>query len=104
MPVEKTLVSIKLVQKEQKHLRLLPPAKEIKTGDPLELADNLLEEIDLNKMKLRKVRKVAKVLGIAQKAKGRDVTLVLLLSQIKLKLQQVESETLQVVKRELLTC
>ncbi len=104
LPVEKTLVSIKLVQKEQKHLRLLPPAKEIKTGDPLELADNLLEEIDLNKMKLRKVRKVAKVLGIAQKAKGRDVTLVLLLSQIKLKLQQVESETLQVVKRELLTC
>ena len=84
LPVEEAVVLVKLVQKEQKHLQLLPPAKEIKTGDAIELADNLLEEIDLNKMKLRQARKVAKVLGIAQKAKGRDLTLVLLLSQIKL--------------------
>ena len=104
MPVEEAVVLVKVVQKEQKHLQLLPPVKEINTANPLELADNLLEEIDLNKMKLRQARKVAKVLGIAQKVKGRDLTLVLLLSQIKLKLQQVESETVQVVKRELLAC
>lgn len=104
LPVEQAVVLVKLVKKEQKHLELLPPVKEIKTGDPLERADNLLEEIDLNKMKLRQARKVAKVLGIAQKAKGRDLTLALLLSQIKLKLQQVKLETIQVVKQELLTC
>ena len=104
LPVEEAVVLVKVVQKEQKHLQLPPPVKEIKTANPLELADNLLEEIDLNKMKLRQARKVAKVLGIAQKVKGRDLTLVLLLSQIKLKLQQVESETVQVVKRELLAC
>ena len=104
LPVEEAVVLVKLVEKEQKHLQLLPPAKEIKTCDPLELADNLLEQIDLNKVKLRQARKVAKVLGIAQKAKGRDLTLALLLSQIKLKLQQVESETVQVVKKELLAC
>lgn len=102
LSVEKPIASIKLVDKEQKHLHLLPPAKVIDVPN-LEV-ENLLQGVDLNKLKLRQARKVAKVLGIAQKAKGRDLTLALLLSQIKLKLQQVESDIVQVVKQELLAC
>ncbi len=59
-----------LAQGEQKHLRLLPPAKTINVFSP-ELED-LLRGVDLDKLKLRQARKIAKVLGIAQKVNGRD--------------------------------
>ncbi|PSB25946.1 hypothetical protein [Chlorogloea sp. CCALA 695] len=59
-----------LAQGEQKHLRLLPPAKTINVFNP-ELED-LLRGVDLDKLKLRQARKIAKVLGIAQKVNGRD--------------------------------
>ena len=75
-----------LAQGEQKHLRLLPPGKTINISNP-ELED-LLRGIDLDKLKLRQARKIAKVLGIAQKINGRDQKLDFLRSQIKVKLQQ----------------
>ncbi len=88
--------------REQKHLRLLPPAKAIDISQP-ELGD-VLQGVDLNKLKLRQARKLAKVLGIAQKVNGRDQKLEFLRTQIKLKLQQAKSEIVEVVKQELLAC
>ena len=93
---------ILLAHKQQKHLRLLPPAKAIDVSNP-EFKD-LLRGVNLDKLKLRQARKIAKVLGIAQKVNGKDQKLDFLRSQIKLKLQQAESETVQVVKKELLAC
>jgi hypothetical protein len=105
LSVEKPIASIKLVQKEQKHLRLLPPAKTIDVSNP-ELED-LLPGVDLDKLKLRQARKIAKVLGIAQKVNGKDQNLTFLRSQIKLKLQQTRSlshEVVIAVKTELVAC
>ena len=56
---------ILLAHKQQKHLRLLPPAKTIDVFNP-ELED-LLRGVDLDELKLRQARKIAKVLEIAQK-------------------------------------
>lgn len=55
---------ILLIHEQQKHLRLLPPAKALNVSNP-ELED-LLRGVDLDKLKLRQARKIAKVLGIAQ--------------------------------------
>ena len=93
---------ILMAHQQQRYLRLLPPAKTINVSNP-ELED-LLQGLDLDRLKLRPARKIAKILGIAQKVNGRDQKLDFLSSQIKLKLQQTESETVQVVKKELLAC
>ena len=77
---------ILLAHKQQKHLQLLPPVRAIDVSTP-ELED-LLRGVDLNKLKLRQDRKIAKVLEIAQKVNDRDQKLEFLRSQIKLKLQQ----------------
>ena len=98
--VEKPIASVKLVKREQKHLRLLPPAKTIDVFSP-ELED-LLRGVDLDKLKLRQARKIAKVLGIAQKVNGRDQKLAFLISQIKVKLQQAKAEIVEAVRQELL--
>ena len=95
------LPMLKLVQTKQRPLRLLPPAKETSLTVAPQL-DKLLLGIDIDKLKLRQARKIAKVLGIAQKVNGKDQKLEFLRSQIKLKLQQAKSEILQVVKQELL--
>jgi hypothetical protein len=97
LPVEESVVLVKLVQKEQRHLRLLPQAKVIDVSNP-ELED-LLQKVGLDQLKLRQAGKIAKVLGIAQKVNGRDQKLAFLISQIKAKLQQ---ETLVNTERELL--
>ncbi len=93
---------ILMAYKQQKHLRLLPPAKTIDVFNP-ELED-LLRGVDLDKLKLRQARKIAKVLGIAQKVNGRDQKLAFLVSQIKLKLQQARAEIVEVVRQELIAC
>ena len=90
-----------LAQGEQKHLRLLPPAN-IDVFNP-ELED-LLQAVDLDRLKLRQARKIAKVLGIAQKVNGRDQKLAFLVSQIKSKLQQAKAEIVEVVRQELIAC
>ena len=92
--------NILVAQKEPKHLRLLPPAKTIDVSNP-ELED-LLRGIDLNELKLRRARKIAKALGIAQKVNGRDQKLAFLVSQIKVKLQQAKAEIVEAVRQELL--
>ncbi len=98
---EESVVLVKVVQKEQKHLKLLPPAKEIGMAVAPKLED-LLQGISIDKLKLRQARKIAKVLGIAQKVNGRDQKLAFLVSQIKLKLQQAKAEVVEVVQQELL--
>jgi len=97
------LALIKLVQTKQKPLRLLPPAKETNIAVASQLEDLLLG-VNIDKLKLRQARKVAKALGIAQKVNGRDQKLEFLRSQIKVKLQQAKLEILLVVKQELLAC
>ncbi len=104
LPVGEAVASVKLVQKEQKHLRLLPPALATNVSNPEPKLEDLLREVDLDKLKLRQARKIAKVLGIAQKVKGRDQKLDFLVSQIKLKLQQAKVEIVKVVQQELLAC
>lgn len=102
LPVEESVVLVKLVQKEQKPFRLLPQAKVIDVSNP-ELED-LLQGVGLDQLKLRQARKIAKALGIAQKVNGRDQKLASLVSQIKLKLQQPKVEIVEVVQQELLAC
>ena len=82
----KIVPSTNLAQREQKYLRLLPPAKTINISNPK--LEDLLRGIDLDKLKLRQARKIAKVLGIAQKVNCKDQKLAFLVSQIKIKLQQ----------------
>ena len=94
--------STNLAQGEQKHLRLLPPGKIINVSDP-DFKD-LLQAVNLDKLKLRQARKIAKVLGIAQKVNGRDQKLAFLVSQIKSKLQQAKAEIVEVVIQELIAC
>ncbi len=100
------LALIKLVQTKQKPLRLLSPAKETNIAVASQLEDLLLG-VNIDKLKLREARKIAKVLGIAQKVNGKDQKLSFLRSQIKLKLQQEQSlshEVVIAVKTELVAC
>ena len=103
LPVKESVVLVKPLQKEQKHLRLLPSAKE-KIMVVAPKLEDLLTGIDLDKLKIRQARKIAKVLGIAQKVNGRDQKLAFLVSQIKLKLQQPKLEVTELVRQELLAC
>lgn len=100
LPLEGARTSpLSLVETEQKHLRLLPQAKETSIAVTPTLEDLLFR---VNKLTLRKARKLANLLGITQKVNGRDQKLEALKSQIKLKLQQAKSQTSQIVKQELL--
>lgn len=69
--------------------------------------EELLLGVDLDKLQLRPARKIAKVLGIAQKVRGRDQKLGFLRGQIKLKLQEMHSlqpEVVAAVREELIAC
>lgn len=105
LPLEESheLPPVKLVQTEKKHLRLLPQAKETSMAVAPQ-KEELLLGINMDKLKLRQARKIAKVLGIAQKVNGKDQKLDFLRSQIKLKLQQANSDIVQAVKLELIAC
>lgn len=90
-------------QIEHKRLLLLPPANEISIQPPLTATAklklvNLLSDIDIDKLQLRPARKMAKALNIAQKINGRDQTLSFLRSQIKARLQQLETLPVETVK------
>ncbi len=80
-----------LITFEPKPLLLLPPARVVPSfpvlGNARSELDELLVNVNLNKLPLRTARKVAKVLGIAQKVNKKDVPLNFLRSQIKSKLQ-----------------
>ena len=92
------------VQIEQKPvLMLLPPVKEINIQPPLPTAVEpqlvkFLSHSDIDKLQLRPARKIAKVLNIAQKINGRDQTLSFLRNQIKVKLQQLETLSVETVE------
>lgn len=103
---KRDLALIKLVQTKQKPLQLLPPAKETNIAVASQVEDLLLG-VNIDKLKLREARRIAKVLGIAQKVNGKDQKLSFLRSQIKLKLQQERSlsqEVVIAVKTELVAC
>jgi hypothetical protein len=97
LPAQEAVGLIKLVQKEPKHLRLLPPARETSMAIAPNL-EELLLGISIDKMKLRQARKIAKVLGIAQKVNGRDQKLAFLVGQIKSNLQQAKAEIIELVR------
>lgn len=90
-------------------LLLLPPVKEASIQLPLPITaepktEQLLSRINIDKLKLRPARKIAKALNIAQKINGRDQTLSFLRNQIKVKLQQLETlpvETVEVLRQVL---
>lgn len=105
LPLEgaREILPVSLVATEQKHLRLLPQAKQTSTAVAPQI-DDLLLGVNIDKLKLRQARKIAKVLGIAQKVNGRDQKLTFLVSQIKVKLQQAKKEIIEVVKQELIAC
>lgn len=91
-----------------KHLLLLPPAKIDSNSPPLTNINSEINDLvagtNLNTLKLRQARKIAKSLGIAQKVKGKDQPLCWLKGQIKSKLQQQDQLTVAVIEtvRELL--
>ncbi len=69
--------------------------------------DDDLWNLNVDELKLRPARKIAKLLGIAQKVNGKDQKLSFLRSQIKLKFQQTRSlspEVVIAVKTELVAC
>lgn len=93
LPLEGARTSpLSLVETEQKHLRLLPQAKETSLAVTPTLEDLLFR---VNKLTLRKARKLVNLLGITQKVNGRDQKLEAPKSQIKLKLQQAKLQTSQ---------
>lgn len=80
----------KVVEPEIKPLLLLPQAREVSAQPPLLITDSSLKnlaEINLDTLQLRPARKMAKMLGIAQKVNGKDQPLLWLRVQIKAKLQ-----------------
>ena len=87
---------------KSQHLLLLPPAKIANSSlsssfDDLEV-DKLLARIDLNTLKLRQARKIAKALGIAQKVNRKDQPLSWLKGQIQVKLQQQNQVTNEIIE------
>lgn len=108
-PVE-AVAPAQITPARPKPMLLLAPVKVVddaKLSDRQPTAKELLGDIDVDKVKLREARKIAKVLGIAQKVNGRDQNLTFLRGQIKLKLQQersLSSEVVIVAKSELVAC
>ena len=90
LPVEEAIAFVKPLQKNQKHLRLLPQATEISIAVAPK-KEELLLGVNIDELKLRQARRIAKLLEIAQKVNGRDQKLEALKSQIKSKLHQFES-------------
>lgn len=93
---------------QQKSLLLLPPALEVVAEESAlshstkSKLDEFLTEVNLEKLQLRPARKIASMLGIAQKVNGKDQPLSFLRSQIKSKLQQWQSlppETVDIVQQ-----
>lgn len=98
------------IQEQQKPILLLAPAKtveEVKVSANRATSKELLGDIDVDSLKLREARKLAKSLGIAQKINGKDQKLAWLRRQIKAQLQQTQSlqpEVVAAVRGELIAC
>lgn len=106
--VDAATPSDRCLQQQPKPVLLLAPAR---TVDNVELSANraiskeLLRDINVDTLKLREARKLAKVLGVAQKVNGRDQKLAFLRSQIKLKLQQsLQPEIACDLREKLIAC
>ncbi len=107
LPTAEVLASAKLTQVQPKPIPLLAQAlavDEVQLSTAQSTIEDLLIGVDVNTLKLRQARKIAKALGIAQKVNGRDQKLEFLRNQIKLKLQQAKFEIVQSVAQELLAC
>lgn len=103
------IASHKYSNEQLQPLLLLPPVIDVDERSRVSASTELkplqlLAEAELDRLSLRKARKIAKELGISQKVNGRDQALGFLKSQIKSKLQQWQSlppKTVEIV-RELL--
>lgn len=116
LPLEETTAPVKrCLQEQPKPILLLAPAQAVEEvrlsracavqPSTTELVKELLEGINVDTLKLRPARKLAKLLGIAQKVNGRDQTLAFLRSQIKLKFQQsLQPEVAFDLREKLIAC
>lgn len=110
LPTASALAPVELAQVQQKPVLLLAQAKAINEGrlpSTQSATKELLIGVDIDTLKLREARKLAKSLGIAQKVNGKGQTLAFLRSQIKAKLQQETSRLPEVVaqlRAELVAC
>ncbi len=108
LPVAEVESSASQITQVQEPLLLLAPAKvvdKVQLSTTQSTIKELLIGVDVDTLKLRDARKLAKVLGIAQKVNGRDQNLEFLRSQIKIKLQQSLLPDVElVVSQELIAC
>lgn len=120
LPIEETTAPADPdIQQQPKPVLLLAPARAMgeeqssRVGEAQSLVqhemiiEELLLGVDLDKLQLRQARKLAKVLGIAQKINGKNQKLAFLRGQIKLKLQEMRSlqpEVVAAVRREWTAC
>ena len=108
LPAPEALDSPKLTQVQPKPVLLLVEAKTVderRLPSTQSTIKELLTGVDVDTLKLRQARKIAKALGIAQKVNGKDQTLAFLRSQIKLKLQQsLHPEVACDLREKLIAC
>lgn len=104
LPIEDTVVDLtnRDIPEQPKPVLLLAQAKAIveetsysvveaqSLGQQETTLEELLVGIDLDRLQLRRARRLAKLLGIAQKINGRDQKLDWLRRQIKAQLQQAQ--------------
>lgn len=91
LPTAEAIAPVELAQVRPKPILLLAPAlavEEVKVSANRATSKEVLRDIDVDSLKLREARKLAKSLGIAQKINGKDQNLKFLKNQIELKLQQ----------------
>lgn len=110
LPAAEAVAPAQITPAQPKLVLLLAEAKaveKVRVENSGVTAEGLLESIDVDTLKLRDARKLAKALGIAQKTNGKDQKLAFLRGQIKLKLQQERLPRLEDVaqlKVELSAC
>lgn len=117
--VDAATPSDRCLQEQPKPVLLLAPAlamgeeqssrggKVRSPGQCEEKLEELLVGVDIDKLQLRPARKLAKLLGIAQKINGKGQKLTFLRGQIKLKLQETQSlqpEVIAQLRAELVAC
>lgn len=90
LPLNEVLPLPPLGQRATSQLKLKPLLLLPQVTAELNL-DKLLSAIDIDKLQLRRARKIAKALGIAQKVNKKDQPVSWLRAQIKAKLQQPQA-------------
>ncbi|NEO33497.1 MAG: hypothetical protein F6K36_24345 [Symploca sp. SIO3C6] len=87
----------KIKQENKQHVTSITPTEGVQNQAP----ENLLEDLDIEHLKLRPARKIASKLGIAQKVNGKDQPLKWLRIQIQKRLRE-EPEKVATIISEVL--